>query len=393
MRLRTPWRYLRWRYLLLLLLLGGGVLAFALWRLSRDDERLTRWLTDSVQSASGLQMHTKGAGRFGFWPRLSIAIDGVELVSAQDGATPVRIASMRVLVPWASVFGRRLRVSAIDIEGVVLDAAAIDAWLAHRRDLGPLPAMRWPQLEAQLNLHDVRYRTVGADARPVDGILLMDLRLDRWQVDQAATLNASFSLPTLGSQPFSVTMQCTPRQTRTSIAIEPCTATIAHAGSPDLVLRGYFRHDDVARVESQLRIEAERLPDWIDAAPLQVDDLPVDIALRLVGALAGPLKAKLGGAIAGSTIEADVVLPYGWTQHVQQQDWMALAEQTTGHAHVDRLRGADAELENIEWRNEAPATISISPMPAHPMPAYPMSINSISINAGATTQHTALPDP
>jgi hypothetical protein len=341
-----------WRYLLIFLSLGVLLLAFGLWRLSRDDERLTRWLVDSVESATGLKMRTQGSGRFGFWPRLSIALDGVQLTAAADAGTPVRIGSMRVQVPWSSLFGRELRVSAIDIDDVVLDAEAIDAWLAYRRDLGPTPAQRWPQLDAALNIRALRYRQRDASGGVGDTIVLHTLELDRWRINQPARLYASFQLPALGPQLFRTELSCTPRESLSSLAIEPCSATVERDGSVPLALRGYLRHDDFARLEAQLRIESARLPQWIDPAPIVVAERPVDITLRLIGAFAGPLKLKLGGPLADMNLEADVVLPYGWIDQILAQDWHPLAERTTGFARIDHLRTADAELENLEWRNE-----------------------------------------
>ncbi|MDZ4812929.1 MAG: hypothetical protein SGI99_10000 [Pseudomonadota bacterium] len=364
-----------WRFLLIILALGASLLAFGLWRLSRDDERLTRWLTDSVQAATGLQMSVQGTGRFGFWPRLSIALAGVQLRSIGDAGSPVRIGSMRVQVPWSSVFGRELRISAIVMNDVVLDAVAINAWLARRRDIGPMPALRWPQLDASLSIHRLRYRAPDARGLAVDTFVLDELQLDRWQIDQPAVLDASFVLTALGPQAFQLQVQCTPRQSGTSIAIEPCAATLQSGENDALALRGYLRHDDVARVESQLRIEALQLPRWINLAPIRTQPKPVDLALRMVGSVAGPLKARLGGNLSGIGVETDVVLPYGWIDQIRAGEWNALAERTTGFARVDHLRAADVatagnrkgsietgviELDDIEWRNDTAAESSLS---------------------------------
>lgn len=350
MRLRRGWRYL-----LLLLALVAGLIGFGLWRLSRDDERLTQWLVDSVQSATGLHMRTQGSGRFGFWPRLSIAIEGVQLTAAAGIRAPVRIGAMRVQVPWSSVFGRALRVSAVEIEDVVLDAQAIEAWRASRRDLGPMPAVRWPSLEAVLKVHSLRYQTPGADGGVQDTFVLHTLQLDRWQTNQASRLSASFGVAALGPELFRLELLCTPRQARNNIAIEPCSATVERNGSASLALRGYLRHEDSARIESQLRVESPQPPAWVDTRPARFADLPIDLAVRLHGAFDGPLKLKLGGPFADSTVEADIVLPYGWIDLVEARAWNTLAENTTGYARIDKLRASDAELNDIEWRNEKTA--------------------------------------
>jgi hypothetical protein len=254
-----------------------------------------------------------------------------------------------VQVPWSGLFGSELRVSAIGVDDAVIDAAALTAWRQRRADAGPLPALRWPELDAALDVRRLRYRRADADV-----FVLERLRLDRWRVDHAADLDATFVLAALGAEPFDLELSCTPRQTRSSIAIEPCTASIARAGSATLSLRGYVRHDDEARGESQLRVEAPMLPAWIPLSPLELDAKPIDLALRTTGAFAGPLKVKLGGALAGSSVDADVVLPFDWSATLASGAWSALAERTIGHARIDRLRIAGAVLDDVEWRNAAP---------------------------------------
>lgn len=351
MRLRRGWRYL-----LILMLLAAALLLLGLWRLSRDDERLTRWLTDSVQSATGLEMRTPAAGRFGFWPRLSIALDGVQLRGANDASIPASIGSMRVQVPWSGIFGSELRVSAIAIDNVVLDANAINAWLASRHDFGPVPALRWPKLDAALSIRNLRYQQADANGKPADLLVLNQLHLNRWRIDQPAELDVGFTLAALGPEPFQLQAQCTPRQTHNSIAIEPCAASLKRNGAATLSLRGQLRHDDFARSDAQLRVEAPAVPEWIVTAPLQFDTKPVDLTLRLVGAFPGPLKLKLLGNFSGSAIDADMVLPFAWFEQLQKQEWNALAERITGYARIDHLRSNDdVRIDDIQWHNDAAA--------------------------------------
>jgi hypothetical protein len=100
------------------------------------------------------------------------------------------------------------------------------------------------------------------------------------------------------------------------------------------------------------------LPSWIGIAPLQIDNKPVDLALRLIGAFAGPLKTKFGGSLSGIGVDADVVLPYGWIEYITERQWNALAEKTIGYARIDHLHSADVNMDDIEWRNE------VAPEPA-----------------------------
>ncbi len=360
----------RWaRYALLLAGLGSVVLGFGLWRLSRDDERLTRWLADSVRSATGLDMQSQDTGAFGFWPQLSVALNDIELRSLDGSSTPARIDSIRVQVPWSSVFGRELRASRVVLRGVDLDAAAISSWLAHRADAGPLPAWRWPELDAALLIEDLRYLAAGAAGNEVEQLVLDQLHLDRWIIDEPSSLSARLRLPALGPDQLQLSLGCTPRQTRNAIAVEPCAATIGADNRDELALRGYIRLDDKAGSEVQFRIEASALPAWLPLAPVGSEAEPVNIVMRLIGAVAGPLKVKSGGTLAASNIDVDVVLPYGWIDLAGAADWEELAERATGSLSIDRWQSGDLRLEDIRWSNEpangntAEASTSVARLP------------------------------
>ena len=342
----------RWlRYLLIPAALIAVLVGFGLWRLSKDDERLTRWLADSVQSATGLRLQTEATGRFGFWPQLSIALNEVSLRAPAD--TPVRIGSIRVQVPWSGVFGRELRASRIVLQNVDLDAAAIDNWLASRDDQGPMPAWRWPKLDAALLIENLRYHAHDADGADITTFSLERLLLDRWTINEAASMSARFHLPALATEPLQLQLTCTPRQTRNALALEPCNASIGIDAGRSLALRGYLRRDDNTRAEVQLRVEAAQLPEWIVLDPIQTEARPVDLVVRLTGSFVGPLKVNSGGNIAGSKIDIDAVLPYGWIDLLKAGDWDALASRATGAVHIDHLRSADVQLEDLRWRNEA----------------------------------------
>lgn len=343
----------RWgRYLLLLAALGSVVIGFGLWRLSRDDERLTHWLADSVRSATGLQMHSRGNGNFGFWPQLSVALNDIELRAPNSGSTPVRIDSIRVQVPWSSVFGRELRASRVVLRGVDLDAQAISLWLTHRGDAGPMPAWRWPELDAALLIEDLSYLGADEGGKAVEQLVLERLYLDRWIIDQPASLSARLRIPALAAETLQINLGCTPRQTRNAIAIEPCSASVGVDSRSEVAARGYVRLDDSARSEAQLRIETGALPAWLPVQQIGADQQPMNIVMRLIGAAAGPLKLKSAGTLADSNVDMDLVLPYGWIGLARAADWAALAERTTGSLSIDRWQRGELQLENLRWSNE-----------------------------------------
>ncbi len=338
----------RWlRYLALAGLLALCLLGLAVWRLSRDDQRLTAWLADSVYSATGLQL-AAAPGRFGFWPRLSVVLEAAELRSA-DGMVPIKARRIAVEVPWSSLFGRELRIGRVRIAGMVIDQGALGAWLAAQRELGPPAPLRWPRIDAALELGDVTL-IEAADAAP--RLTLQSLRLDRWQIDQVAQIEAELRIPALSSRPLQLQFELSPRQTESELALEPLSGRIVGAGEPALELRGFLRMQDVAHLDLQIRLSTAALPPWLPTGPARFEPLASDLTLRYTGAVDGPSKFKLAGSLAGSQLDADLLLPYRYTEYLASGDFAALAEQVGGSIRLERIRFGDAVLQGIEWHNE-----------------------------------------
>lgn len=352
--MRRPPRWLG--YLGLAALLASILLGFALWRLSRDDQRLTAWLTESVYAASGLQLVAE-PGTFGFWPRLNVQLEQAELRSA-DGAVPIKAQRIAVEVPWSSVFGKELLIGRLRIDGVLIDQGALGAWLADIEQLGPPAPLAWPRIDAALELSDVRLiATAGAAPK----LSLRSLRLDRWQIGAAARIEAELDIPTLSEQPLHMQFDLTPGQTGGELALEPLAGSIVVGDEPALELRGSLRMQDLAHVDVQLRLITPRLPSWLPTGPAQFDPLPSDLTLRYTGAAGGPSQLKLDGSLAGSALSAALLLPYGFTDQLASGDFSALAEQVGGSLQLERITLGGAVLQGIEWTNPQPTPVEIQP--------------------------------
>lgn len=340
----------RWlRYSGLAALLAAVALGFGAWRLSRDDQRLTAWLADSVYSATGLQL-TAAPGRFGFWPRLSVVLDQAELRSA-DGMVPAKARRIAVEVPWSSLFGSELRIGRLRIDGVVIDQGALGAWLAAGRELGPPSPLAWPRIDAALELSDVvLIAATGAEPR----LSLQSLRLDHWQTDHTARIEAEIRIPALSNQPLQIQFELTPRQTDSELALEPVSGSIVSVDAPPLELRGFLRMQDMTHLDLQLRLTAPRLPTWLLTGPARFEPLESDLTLRYTGAVDGPSKLKLAGSLAGTAVDADLLLPYRFTDYLGNGELAALAEQVGGSIRLERIRIGDVVMQGIEWRNELP---------------------------------------
>lgn len=345
-------RIARWLQLLsFLLILAGMLIAFGLWRLARDDERLTQWLVGSIRKASGLELVSE-PGAFGFWPVLSITLKNIVLVEPGRADNLAKASLVSVTVPWQSLLQRQLHIGAVRLEGVIIESEAFANWLNNRPDQGPPEVLHWPEMSATLEIADLEVRRSSSASAPTNGFKIQALRLDHWLVDQVSTLEADIHIAALAAVTLHLHLECTPRQSSRGIAIEPCTAHISSENDEALRVHGYARWQDLAYMDAQLRLSARTVPAWAATDKFVFDPKPSDLALHLSGANAGPLQLELGGTLAGIIVDGDLLLPLSWLQQVQTQQFEKLAEQTTGYLKLDQLRIGTATFEGIEWRNQ-----------------------------------------
>lgn len=345
-------RWLRW--LLLLSLLTGLLVVFGLWRLSRDDQRLTALLAESVQAATGLQLRA-APGRFGFWPRLAISLQDIALLSPADQSVPVRIRTLAVTVPWNSLFGKQLRIGSVRMSGVRIDQSALANWQQQQQELGPPAAPRWPRIDAAVEIEQLEMRA-NADPTPAPIWVIDALKLNHWRINQVAELEVRLHVEALTSAELNLEMRCTPRQSGQQIALEPCAASLSSAAQT-AELRGFARWQDRAHLDAQWQLSAADLPPWLvnntSIQPRQ--SAATDLMIRLTGALSGPLKFKLAGILVGAKVDADLILPYGWWDRTSAADWAGLAEASSGIFNIDHWQIGSSQLHGIHWQN-LPAT-------------------------------------
>ena len=356
-------RAARWlRVLVLAGLLASSLFGLALWRLSRDDQRLTAWLAESVQSAIGLRL-VSAPGHFGFWPRLSVVLEQVQLQS-KDRQVPIAARLIALELPWSSLFGSELAIGRVKVDGVLIDRKALAAWLLALTELGPPPPLRWPRIDSPVEITGLSSFETGNDAP----LLIVDsLRLDHWQIDQAARIEAEIRLPALEKLPLRVRFTLTPRQTPNAIAVEPVSGSIEDADGAKIELQGFLSIEDLAHLDVQLRLLASQLPSWLPTGPARFEPAASDLTLRFTGAADGPAQCTIAGSLAGSAIEAELLLPYRFTEFLTQGDLVALAEQTGGSLRLERMRIGAADLRGISWQG-AVAESAAATVPAAKAP-------------------------
>ena len=139
----TPRRRRRWRIAITVLALLCAIGAFALNRLLQP-ERVTALLAAQARSV-GLELHVDGAARYRFLPRIEAVLPASRILV--DGKTSLLAAqSVRVRVPWRSLWTGPLVIDDLAIEKPVLDLEALRAWLAAR------PATNAPAPDVRLSV-------------------------------------------------------------------------------------------------------------------------------------------------------------------------------------------------------------------------------------------------
>jgi len=362
-------RGLRW--LLLISALAGLLVAFGLWRLSRDDQRLTALLADSVQAATGLTLRT-APGRFGFWPQLAISLEDIALVAPADQSVPVRVRALAVSVPWRSLFGKQLRIGSVRMSGVNIDQLALMRWQQQQQDLGPAATVRWPRIDAAIEITQLAMRA-NADTAAAPIWRIDTLKLNHWRLNQIAELDVRLQIATLTNADLTLNIRCTPRQSRQQIALEPCAASLTSASLAVAELRGFARWQDRAHIDAQWQLSAADWPPWLadSAATAPRQAAASDLMIRLVGAIGGPLKLKLVGTLLDAKVAADLILPYGWWDRASTTDWAGLADTSSGVLSIDHWQLGGSQIQGIRWQNPAAAagTASDQPTSTPPRPA------------------------
>lgn len=337
----------RWRWLLVVAALALG--AWLALRILLQPERLSAFLLQQAESASGLEFTLARPADVGFWPDLHLVLDGLT-VSAPQATTPIlRSQRVEVVLPWSAVRGDSLRLRELRLTPMVLDLAALLAWLESRSELGPPAPLQLPRLDAGLRV--ARSRISHGEWSLAD----LDLELSGLRAGQPSTARVSAILtgPTRRI-PFSATLNFVPRQDGDTIRLDPLSLTsrdLAHA-DPWLEANGRLAWQHPRTLHWNLEASVQPWPAAWPALPLPPPkaggNAPVLVSTQYRGTPQLQGQLTLGLSRADERIDASLALGAlpAWLVDPQAHPLPPLA----GEARATGLQFDGVELRGVKLR-------------------------------------------
>ena len=174
----------RWLFLLLALVVLGGLLALAL-RHYTQPEKLTALLIGQAHDLLGADLSIHGAAGFSFAPKLRVTLPQPSLQGAGARAAWLHADALHAVVPWRTLWSGTHEIERIDLVKPVLDLDAFSAWLAAQ------PATTTPPPDLRFSLH-VEDGTITAAGTAIAQHLNMDFK---------STDNVAAWLARIGAEP------------------------------------------------------------------------------------------------------------------------------------------------------------------------------------------------
>lgn len=343
----APRKRRRWRWLLVLLALalcGWFALRFLL-----QPERLSRFLLQQAETATGLSFELDQPADIGFWPDLHLVLEGLTVGSPQSTTPILRGHRVEVVLPWSALSGDTLRLRELRLTPMSLDLDALFLWLESRSELGPPAPLQLPQLDAGLLVTRSRitYREwVVAD---------LNLELTGLQAGESSVAHVSAILggPDL-RLPFNATVQFVPHQNADQIRLDPLSLISRDTPQSDpwLQASGRLAWQHPRALGFDISAELTEWPTIWPTLPLPAADAGVDSRVQVsmdyrgTPQLEGALKLHLSRA--DESIDATLALGAlaAWIADPKAHPLPPLA----GEANATRLQFNGVELRGVKLR-------------------------------------------
>jgi nitrogen fixation protein len=340
----------------LVVLLALGVGASLLLRHLTRPELLARLLVQQIEQRTGLILSIGAEPDIRLLPRLSLALDDVELRLA-SGEMLLSADSLEMALPW-----RALREPVVSLDSLLLRGALIDLDTLWQLNLGaepegPPPPLRLPPFATHLRLLDSRV------VSPARGFSLENLQVDSsplvesstWRLNVRGRVHSSERDAPHG---FTFDLATVPRHTAGGLRLGDFSAKLERGGDPPLQaqLSGVI---DLAppRTGGEVVLTLARWPRELPDLPLDGDlTAPVELALRWDAFGLGPGdasfrlnrddlsvegEARFGDVVGWLTAGSIAVGPGG-------AGGLPPAPPIRGALRMPRLQLEDLELEGIE---------------------------------------------
>lgn len=247
----------RWLLLLtplLLLALGlGGI------RLLLKPERVSQFLIEQAQQASGLQLQLAEPARLGLWPDLHVQLDGLSVRAPGAEKPLLHVQRVEAALPWASLRGDTITLRGLRLLAPHLDLPALQAFLNadDAKAGGDESRLMLPQLDAPFALEQGQILGDGWQVQA------LELHLPGLHEGRPTTLQASGRLR-LDAQalPFALVLQTTPHTRPDALRLEPLQLDLRSDLLPggNWPLQGWLQWQPAGRLETELTSELARWP-------------------------------------------------------------------------------------------------------------------------------------
>jgi hypothetical protein len=346
--LASPRKRRRWLWLgVLPASLLTGVLVV---RSMLEPERLSAFLLQQGEIATGLDLALSEPADVGFWPDLHLQLSGLTATAAGAGAPLLRVERIDAVLPWSALSADTLQLRSLRLHAPALDVAAFENWIDARADVGPPPPLRLPQLDAAMQVE--QGSVVAKGWRIAD--LALELTALRNGEPSVLALAGKFVREGHAPQPYDLRIKATPHQRGDELHLDPI-ALAAHSpgeASPWLQLAGTL----ALPPPSQLRIALTgTMPQWPSSwsalpLPPASGDEGVSIALDYSGStgLQGALALRI--ARGDEALQGDLQLGdlFAWSA---EPDAIPLPP-LRGAIQSARLQFDGVELRGVRLRFE-----------------------------------------
>jgi uncharacterized protein involved in outer membrane biogenesis len=339
-----------WRTLGLLLLLGAVAVGVLVWRIARDRAQLTALIQDAARDALALDIAVGEPADVAFWPHLGVRLREVTVRPLDGGAPLLTAQALDADVPWSALWAQELRLGELSLNGVRVDAAQLDRWVANWRgaDTGPPASLRWPRLQNRLVIRDASW--VGARTAPS-----IDAELSA--VAPGQPLNLTLDMRGADASRLRLELTATPSDRPEGIALDGIVAQVFSPDAPEQQLRvvgaAHYGHDAFWRVRGQ--VQAQRWPSWLQTFAGVRADAPVRLDVQLFADGVRQI-VRASGNLGGTQLDGSMGLD-AWPDTSSTEATLAyLAAQFSGSVRVDRIELDGVKIEGIQIDSDDAAT-------------------------------------
>lgn len=270
---------LRRRWVVLLILAVLGLAGFLGLRSLLQPERISAFLLQQVETATGLAITLQQPADIGWWPDLHVELTGVE-IGMPGAAQPIlRVAQVDLALPWAALrSGENIHLRGLRLVRPDLHVPALLDLLDHAPSDGPPAPLQLPTLDAPLKVREGR---ISGDGWAIEELVL---NLPALHTGVPTQLDAQGALALESARHrFALQLATTPSSDGDALQLSSLSLDLALDALPSWRphLDGDLRWQRSGLLQLDLRTQIETWPAHWPELPLPPPDAPTPTQLVL----------------------------------------------------------------------------------------------------------------